>query len=802
MKKRELEEQFGITKEEILKDLATCYESREISTLASKEVFLGKAAFGIFGDGKELPQVVMARFFQKGDFRSGYYRDQTFMFAIDGMKPQQLFSQLYAHADIKHEPVSAGRLMTGHFGTRMLNKDGTFRNLTSLYNSSTDISPTAAQMPRALGIAQASSLYRKNHKLHNSTQFSINGNEISWATIGNASTSEGMFFETINAAGVLQVPLLVSVWDDNFGISVPSELQTTKGDISKILKGFQRSKKDNGYEIVKVKGHDYVALLEAYSYASKICREEHIPVIVHVTELTQPQGHSTSGSHKRYKTKERLEWEQENDCLKKFTEWAVENNFVSIEEVKDIIKNAKESTKENKNKAWKNYRDSIQVDLENAETLIQQIANVVPIKEKIEQILINCKSEDYIIRKHVVHAVKEIIRLTHPYPCQERDNLLTWYKNIKKLNHERYSSSLHNSFDDSALNIKGIKAEYSQESKKVDGSQILQHFFDKVFEKDERIFTFGEDTGKIGDVNQGMAGMQAKYGELRVQDTGIRECTILGQAIGTAMRGLRPIAEIQYVDYLMYAIQIISDDLATLHYRSAGQQKAPVIIRTRGHRLQGVWHSGSPLGTILNAIRGVYICVPRNMVQAAGMYNTLLKGSDPGLVIECLNAYRQKEVLPDNIGEYTAPLGEVEILREGTDITIVTYGAMCQVCLDGADKLAQFGIQAEIIDVRTLLPFDLSNDIVKSISKTNKVLFADEDVPGGATAYMLQKVIEKEDAYYYLDSKPRTIHSYAHRPAYAMDGDYFSKPNADDVFDYVYEMMNESNPEEFKKMYW
>jgi len=797
----DIKKRFGISREDILRDLRICYESREIGALGSKEVFLGKASFGVFGGGKELPQVVMAHFFKNGDFRSGYYRDQTFMFAIDAMTPEHIFAQLYAHPDIKHEPSGAARMMPGHFSTALINKDGSWKNHTQLKNSSADLSPTASQMPRALGLAQASKLYRENKDLHANTNFSINGNEISWVTIGNASTSEGMFFEAINAAGVLQVPMITCVWDDDYGISVHNDLQTTKSSISKALKGFQQSKKDKGFEIIRVKGHDYIALLEAFQKAEKVARKKHTPVLIHVTELTQPQGHTTSGSHERYKSEQRLLWERENDCIKRFTEWIIDNKIASIEEIKTIISDSQETIKKNRNDAWKSFRKSINDDLSEAENLVQNLASVSSNKDIITHSFKQFLQDEYIVRKNIVQGIKEVLRLTHKSNSPKRLALIQWKNNMKELNRKRYSSDLYNKFNDSALKIPAINPIYSNNSPLLDGHQILQKFFDGVFAKDPNIFTFGEDTGIIGDVNQGMAGMQAKYGELRVQDTGIRECTILGQAIGTAMRGLRPIAEIQYVDYLMYAIQIISDDLATVHYRSAGQQKSPVIIRTRGHRLQGVWHAGSPLGTILNAIRGVRVCVPRNMVQAAGMYNTLLKGSDPGLVIECLNAYRKKEILPDNIADYTAPLGQVEILREGTDLTIVTYGAMCQVCLDGAKELAKQGIDVEVIDVRTLLPFDLDNTIVKSIKKTNRVLFADEDVPGGSTAYMLQKVIEKEDAYHYLDSKPRTIHSWAHRPAYGVDGDYFSKPNADDIFDWVYEMMTEVNPEKFPTMY-
>ena len=792
---------YNLTKEDVLKDLKLCYLSREVSTSGSKEVFLGKAAFGIFGGGKEIAQVAMAHFFKRGDFRSGYYRDQTFMFAIGEMTPKQMFSQLYAHSDIDFEPVSAGRLMTGHFGTKLLNDDGSWRNLSDLNNSSTDISPTASQMPRLLGHAFASKLYRQNKQLHDMTQFSKKGNEVAWGTIGNASTSEGMFFETVNAGGVLQVPMLISIWDDEYGISVPNSLQTTKGDISEALSGFKRTESEKGYEIISVNGWDYEALIEAYTKAEKICREEHVPVLVHVKEITQPQGHSTSGSHERYKSKERLDWEKEYDGIKKMTEWALINGVATIEEIENIIKESKEEVKQAKTEAWEAVHDSIKKYAAKGIDLLHNLSEVSSQGDLIKSLLKDYQEIELPLRSHIVKVVKKAIRSTVGEDTNERKLLIEWNNETKKINHEKYSGSLYNHKSDSVLKAPVIDPVYTEKSKKIDGYEILQHFFDKVFASDPRVFAFGEDVGKIGDVNQGMAGLQEKYGELRLSDTGIRECTIVGQAIGSAMRGLKPIAEIQYLDYIMYAIQIISDDLATLQYRSAGQQKAPVIIRTRGHRLQGVWHSGSPLGTILNAVRGVYVCVPRNMTQAAGLYRSLLHSSDPGIVIETLNAYRLKERLPENIGEYTIPLGQVEVLREGSDITIVTYGAMCNIVLEGATKLKDFGIDCEVIDVQTLIPFDIEERILKSIKKTNRVLFADEDVPGGATAYMLQRIVEKDGAYHYLDSKPRTLHSWAHRPAYATDGDFFSKPNSDDVFDWVYEMMHEVNPSKFPDLY-
>lgn len=789
------------TTEEILEDYSLAVMSREVSTLGRKEVMMGKAKFGIFGGGKEVAQVAMARFFKKGDFRSGYYRDQTFMFAIGEMTAQQMFAQLYAHADIKHEPVAGGRLMTGNFGTRFLNEDGTWRNLVDLKNSTTDVSPTASQMPRLVGLAYASKLFRENKNLHQYTQFSNKGNEIAFGTIGNASTSEGLFFESINAAGVLKVPMLVSVWDDGYGISVPGELQTTKGDISAILAGFQRDDQGPGYEIFKVAGWNYPELCNIYRKATKYCREEHVPVIVHANEMTQPFGHSTSGSHERYKPKERLEWEKDNDCIKRMREWILESGIATEKELEDKENTAKLEAKEARNAAWKAYTGATKQDFDDANAIISRLIQESKHKEEIIQYRNIAAQETYMVRSHIVKMVKDIIHATIGENTIARKDLLKWHEMMRQLNHERYSTNLYNDQADSVMNVKGVPATYGEEKNLVDGFEVIRHFWDVALANDPRIFAIGEDVGLIGDVNQGFSGLQEKYSDLRVTDTGIRECTIVGQAIGAAMRGLKPVAEIQYLDYILYAIQIMSDDLATIQFRSHGQQKAPLIVRTRGHRLQGVWHSGSPLGIILNCIRGVYICVPRNMTQAVGMYNALLQSGDPGLVIECLNAYRKKEDLPTNLGEFTVELGESEIIREGTDITIVTYGAMCQICLDGATKLQRVGISCEIVDVQTLIPFDKNNVIAESIKKTNRVLFADEDVPGGATAYMLQKVIENEEAYYYLDSKPKTIHSWAHRPAYATDGDYFSKPNAEDVFDYVYEVMQEVDPDKFPPVY-
>ncbi len=793
-----------LSKEEILNDYRIAVESREVSELGYKEVFMGKAKFGIFGGGKEVPQIALAHFFKNGDFRSGYYRDQTMMMAMGALTAQQQFAQLYAHADLKAEPVSGGRLMNGHFGTQSLNEDGSWKELTLQKNSSTDISPTASQMPRLVGLAYASKMYRENPELADMSTFSINGNEIAWGTIGNASTSEGLFFETVNAGGVLQIPMIISVWDDEYGISVPAELQTTKGDISAVLAGFQRDENGNGYEIIRVKGWDYPALLEAYAKAEKISREEHVPVLVHVIELAQVGGHSTSGSHTRYKSEERLQWEEDYDCNKKFREWILDNGVATAEELETIEKKASKSVKEARNSAWKAFTQEIKEDNWEADRLLKKAWEQTKdehAKKKIAEFRDEIKKQPYPIRRDGVRAIKRTLRYLRNEDLPVKEELQDWNTKMRHHNHIRYSSSLYGHAHDSALKVKHVPAQYSEKSPKVNGFEIIQRCFEEAFRRDPRILAFGEDVGKIGDVNQGFAGLQEKFGELRVTDTGIRECTMVGQAIGLAMRGLRPVVEIQYVDYLLYALQIMSDDMATLQYRSHGTQKAPVIVRTRGHRLEGVWHSGSPMGTILHAVRGIYFCVPRNMVQASGFYNTLLKGSDPALVVECLNGYRLKETVPDNMSEFTLPLGVPEVLREGTDVTIVTYGSMCRICLDGAKQLEEVGISAEVIDVQTLLPFDVNKMILESLKKTNRILFADEDVPGGTTAYMMQEVLEKQGGYRYLDSQPKTISSWAHRPAYATDGDYFSKPNPEDIFDAVYDIMHEAQPADFKVLY-
>ena len=782
----------------ILADYQLACESREASLLGRKEVFMGKAKFGIFGDGKEVAQIAMAKVFRKGDFRSGYYRDQTFMFAIGELTLQEYFAQLYAHTEVDADPASAGRLMNGHFATRMIDENGNFKDLTKLKNSSSDISPTAGQMPRLVGLGYASKLFRNNPALRSYKNFSINGNEVAFGTIGNASTSEGIFFEAINAAGVLQIPMLMSVWDDDYGISVPAKYQTTKGSISKILQGFQRSEEEKGFEIITAKGWDYDGLCKAYVKAEKICREEHVPVLLHVLEVTQPQGHSTSGSHERYKTKERLEWEKDHDCILRMRQWILELELTSADELDAIEKQAKATAKSAKDAAWKAFNKDIQESNGVLTSILSKLSADKPI---IQNILNELKATINPLRLDGVKAAKHAIRELRGEESEARNELVAWIRKNEEDNWERYSSHLYSQSEQSALKVEAIAPAYSDASSLVDGREILQACFDKALERDPTIFALGEDVGQIGDVNQAFAGLQSKYGDLRVTDTGIREATIIGQGIGAALRGLRPIAEIQYLDYLLYAIQILSDDLATLQYRTKGGQKAPLIVRTRGHRLEGVWHSGSPMGMILHSLRGMHILVPRNMTQAAGLYNTMLKSDDPALIIECLNGYRLKETLPDNVGEFCVPLGIPEILRAGTDITIVTYGSMCRIVMEAAKELNKVNISCEVIDVQTLLPFDVNHTLVESVKKTNRVVFADEDVPGGASAFMMQKVLDEQDGYKFLDSKPVTIAAHEHRPAYGSDGDYFSKPNVETVFDAVYEIMSEANPENFPPLY-
>ena len=799
---KEAKTKFSQTKvKDILSDYRLAVESREASIIGRKEVFMGKAKFGIFGDGKEVAQIAMAKVFRNGDFRSGYYRDQTFMFAIGELTVQQFFAQLYAHTDLEADPSTAGRLMTGHFGTRTLDEHGKFKNLSELKNSSADISPTAGQMPRLLGLAYASKLYRNNPALKEYTNFSVNGNEIAFGTIGNASTSEGMFFEAINAAGVLQVPMLTSVWDDGYGISVPAEYHTTKASISKALAGLQRTATEKGFEIILAKGWDYLGLLEAYQKAEKICREEHVPVLLHVEELTQPQGHSTSGSHERYKSKERLTWEAEHDCIRKMREWIIHEVMVLPEEVDAIEKEAKQSAKQARDRAWKAFTEDVRKDQSIVTAILEKAQKLSSRSEDIETLRNELNTTINATRLDTMKAARKALRYFRDEDHEAKTEIIAWLRAAESDNYNRYSSHLYSTSDDAALKVEIIPPQYSESSSIVDGREVLQACFDEALTRDPLVIAFGEDVGKIGDVNQGFAGLQAKHGELRVTDTGIRECTIIGQGIGAALRGLRPIAEMQYLDYLIYALPTLSDDLACLQYRTKGGQKAPLIVRTRGHRLEGVWHAGSQIGMMLQSLRGIYILTPRNMTQAAGFYNTMLKSDDAAIIVECLNGYRLKERIPDNIGEFNVPLGVPEVLKEGSDVTIVTYGSMCRVVMEAAEDLEQFGISCEVIDVQTLLPFDIHHRIVESVKKTNRIIFADEDVPGGATSYMMQQVLEVQNAYQYLDSKPVTITAKEHRPAYASDGDYFTKPNPEDVFETVYTLMHEVDPDTFPSLY-
>ena len=791
----------ALKKSEILNDYAIAVESRENSLIGRKEVFMGKAKFGIFGDGKEVAQIAKAKFFQNGDWRSGYYRDQTFMMAIGQLTSQQFFAQLYAHTNVEAEPASAGRMMNGHFGTRSLNSKGEWRTLTDMKNSSSDISCTAGQMPRLIGLGWASKLYRENPKLQDFKDFSINGNEVAFGTIGNASTSEGHFWEAMNAAGVLQIPLIMSVWDDYYGISVPQQYHTTKESISEALSGMQRTDKQKGFEIFKVNGWDYPALLATYEKAAKIAREEHVPCLVHVEEVTQPQGHSTSGSHERYKPKERLEWERDHDCILKMREWIIESELATAGELDTLEKEAKTKAKKARDSAWKAYTTDIKEDLNQALELIGKAALTSDNNKAIQQIKNDLKSALNPFKADIVRAVRKSLRYLTNTDSDEKKLLISWYKEKSGQYRDEYSSHLLSESGESATKIEAVSAEYNEDSKLVDGREVVQACFDALFERDPRVIAFGEDVGKIGDVNQGFAGLQEKYGEVRISDTGIRETTIIGQGIGAALRGLRPIAEIQYLDYLLYAIQTLSDDLASLQYRMKGGQKAPLIVRTRGHRLEGVWHSGSPMGMIINSIRGMHVLVPRNLTQAAGFYNTLMAADDPAIVIESLNGYRLKEKMPENIGDIKVPLGTPEILREGSDISLVTYGSMCRIVMEAAQQLSEIGINAEVVDVQTLLPFDRHQIILESVKKTNRVAFIDEDVPGGASAFMMQNVLERDGGYFHLDSKPITITSQEHRPAYGTDGDYFSKPSVEDVYEKVYHLMHESNPEQFKKLY-
>ncbi|XCF04830.1 thiamine pyrophosphate-dependent enzyme [Tamlana crocina] len=790
---------FEDFKTEVINDYKIALISRECSLLGRREVLTGKAKFGIFGDGKEVPQLAMAKAFKKGDWRSGYYRDQTFMMALGELTAEQFFAGLYANTNIELEPMSAGRQMGGHFVTHSLNDNGSWKDLTKQYNSSADISPTAGQMPRLLGLAQASKIFR-NVKGINSTKFSENGNEVAWGTIGNASTSEGLFFETINAAGVLQVPMVISVWDDEYGISVHAKHQTTKENISEILKGFQRDNDSKGYEILRVKGWDYANLMETYQEAGAIAREEHVPVLIHVTEVTQPQGHSTSGSHERYKTAERLEWETQRDCNTKMREWIIENGIATNEALLDIERAAKREVRQAKNNAWNTFLKPIKNEQDELVSLLKQTettsTNGVFI-QKIRESLANISEPT---RKDILSHGRRALRYTLGETTTEKKQLTDWINRIFEKVQPKFSSHLYSETQGSNTRIQEIKPTYNDDAPQVDGRIILRDNFDAIFTRYPEALVFGEDTGNIGDVNQGLEGLQEKHGELRVADAGIREATIVGQGIGMALRGLRPIAEIQYLDYILYALQIISDDLATTHYRTKGKQKAPLIIRTRGHRLEGIWHSGSQMGGILNLAKGVNLLVPRNMTKAAGFYNTLLLGDDPAIVVECLNGYRLKEKMPNNLGALKTPIGVVETVKEGADITLVSYGSTLRIVEQTAKDLLAVGINVEIIDVQSLMPFDLNHDIVKSIAKTNKLMVIDEDVPGGASAYILDHILNEQNAFQYLDSAPKTLSAKPHRPAYGNDGDYFSKPSAEDIFEAVYAVMHEYNPSEFPKL--
>ena len=781
---------------QILQDYETAYLSRVCSLIGRKEVLTGKAKFGIFSDGKELPQLAMARCFQNGDFRSGYYRDQTFMMASGLLKPKDLFHALYATTDFELEPMSAGKQMVGHYLTYSLNADGSWRDLTEQKNTSSDISSTAGQMPRLLGLAQASKVYREIKGVDDQ-KFSKNGNEIAWGTIGNASTSEGMFFETINAGGVLQVPMVISIWDDEYGISVPAKFHTTKEDISKMLSGFQREDDLPGYEILKVKGWDYTALMHTYQNAADIAREKHVPVIIHVYELTQPQGHSSSGSHERYKDAERLQWEADNDCNKRFREWILESNISTEEELIVVEKRIKAEVRTARKQAWV---ESLEPQKQAKKELIlrlEQVADQSMNKAFLTKIKNDLIAIEEPIKKDLAKAGRMALRYILGSENEESIQLKKWINSYLEINQPKYSNNLYSELPTRATRVAGEKPRYDKSSKKVDGRIIIRDNFDKLFEKYPQALVFGEDTGFIGDVNQGLEGLQNKYGNLRIADTGIRETTIIGQGIGMALRGLRPIAEIQYLDYIFYALPTLTDDLACLRYRTSGKQKAPLIVRTRGHRLEGIWHSGSPMGGLIHLLRGMYILSPRNMTQAAGFYNTLMKSDEPALVIESLNGYRLKEPMPNNIGEFCTPIGVVETLKTGTDITLVSYGSTLRIVEQAAKELIEVGIDAEVIDAQTLLPFDINHEVVKSVQKTNRLLVIDEDVPGGCAAYLINEIVEKQGAYQYLDSAPQTLTAKAHRPAYGSDGDYFSKPNAEDIFEKVYAIINEVDPENY-----
>jgi pyruvate/2-oxoglutarate/acetoin dehydrogenase E1 component/TPP-dependent pyruvate/acetoin dehydrogenase alpha subunit len=790
-----------LEKEEIIKDYRLVWQSRQASLIGRREVLSGKAKFGIFGDGKELANIAIARAFRKGDWRSGYYRDQTWMFMLGVMSIQEFFAQLYAHADLNNESNTGGRSMNAHFASRYINPDGSWMNQTEMYNTAADVSPTGTQMPRAVGLAYASVLYRG---FETNNQFSKNGNEIAFASIGNASTAEGMFWESVNAIGVVKAPAIITIYDDGYGISVPNQFQMVKENIGSILKGFERDanlppeEAERGYNLYSVRAWDYPALIETYLSAAEIAREYHIPSLVHVTEMTQPQGHSTSGSHERYKSPERMKFEEEFDCVRKMREWMIEQRVISDPELVTLEKADHDAVEGIRKLAWDAYLAPIIEERNQVMDMLDEITGSSGHASELSQIRERLANLPSVARRDVHSAAHEALRVLRDEANPSKQVLVQWKSEQDEINLERYGSHLYSG---SALRVEEVKPEYSETSPTLMGFEVMTAAFDSILGRDPRVIAFGEDVGFLGDVNQGFKGMQEKYGALRVTDTGIREATILGQAIGMAMRGLRPICEIQYLDYILYALQIMSDDLASLHWRTAGGQASPVIVRTRGHRLEGVWHSGSPMAGIIHLVRGMNVLVPRDMTRAAGFYNTLLKCDEPAVVVEVLNGYRVKERLPDNIGEFTVPLGVPEVIREGSDVTIVTYGACCRIAVDAANKLSRVGIEAEIVDVQSLLPFDIHGKIVESVKKTNRVVFLDEDVPGGTSAYMMQELIEKQGGYYHLDSEPRTLSGKAHRPAYGSDGDYWSKPNAETIFDTVYELMHEVDPEQFPEIH-
>lgn len=799
MSKKDLS--FEDFKAEVLQDYRIAVTSRECSLLGRREVLTGKAKFGIFGDGKEVPQLAWAKAFKKGDWRSGYYRDQTFMMALDLLSIEDFFASLYAHTSIEHEPMSGGRQMNGHFATHSLDDQGNFKALKDQYNSSADISPTAGQMPRLLGLAQASSVFRSVDNLGHLNNLSNSGDEVAWGTIGNASTSEGLFWETLNAGGVMQVPMIISVWDDEYGISVHAKYQTTKESISAILSGFQRDKKLDGYEIIQINGWDYPALVAAYNKASKLARTQHVPVLIHVTELTQPQGHSTSGSHERYKSPDRLEWEREHDCNLKMRQWIIEQNFASEEELTGLEKEIKKAVREGKNRAWQAYLQPHLQERDTLLTLATPLAENSGNKREFLSLLDELKSNKEPLRRDIVSISRRMQWLLKNQEVPEKTALQKWHKHYIAKIDPLYSDHLYSELSNKASNIEPVPPRYDDNSELVDGRIVLRDNFNAIFQKYPEVLIFGEDSGKIGDVNQGLEGMQEEFGSVRVSDTGIREATILGQGIGLAMRGLRPIAEIQYLDYVMYCLQIMSDDLATVRYRSCGKQKAPLIVRTRGHRLEGIWHSGSPMGGLIHLLRGMYVLVPRNMTQAAGFYNTLLQSDEPALVIESLNGYRLKEKLPTNLGTFLTPIGVVETIKSGNDITVISYGSTLRIVEQAAQALEdRTGISAEVIDVQSLLPLDINQDMVKSIAKTNRLLIIDEDVPGGASAYILDDLMVRQSAYKYLDSAPAVLTAKEHRPAYGTDGDYFSKPSFEDIYERIYAIMHESNPKKYPEL--